>query len=79
MTWLEQFERIPMICLRREAGDEVVITVPPSTESRRIVISTYQIRESYVKLGFVADRDIAIYRGEIQTLVDADESQARPA
>jgi carbon storage regulator len=54
-----------MLVVSRKEHQEVFIDVPPSSETRRIVVSVPEIRGDKVRLGFDADRDIIVDRSEV--------------
>lgn len=51
-----------MLILARYSGDEVVITVPPSSEASSIVV---KVLKGSVKLGFEAPDQVNIVRSEL--------------
>jgi sRNA-binding carbon storage regulator CsrA len=53
-----------MLILTRKSQDEIVITVPPSTEEREIRVIVTKA-SGLVKLGFEADESINIVRAEL--------------
>ena len=62
-----------MLVLSRKIGEGVVITVPPSTETRTIRVSLADILGRRGSFGVEAERDIRIHRDEL--LPEADRSR----
>lgn len=54
-----------MLVLSRKISEQVYIDVPPSTQTRRIVVTTVDIDRGKIRLGFEADRDIKVMRPEL--------------
>lgn len=55
-----------MLVLQRLEGERLILTVPPSTTERQIVVDVVEIRSAdRVRLGVTADRSIAVDREEI--------------
>jgi carbon storage regulator len=57
-----------MLVLTRKRLETVVFGMP---DGRRITVSVQDLKGDKVRLGFNADADISIHRGEVQELVDA--------
>ncbi len=55
-----------MLVLTRKAGQRIVI-------DGRIVVSVEEIAEGKVRLGFIADKSVAINREEIQQVIDREQ------
>jgi len=55
-----------MLILSRKADQSVILVVPPSDKPQAIRVEVTEIGTSQVKLGFEADRVVAIHRAEIQ-------------
>lgn len=51
-----------MLLLRRRERQRIIIEV----EGRKILVEVVQIRKESVQLGFVADKDVEIWREELQ-------------
>lgn len=54
-----------MLVLSRQQNEEIVVSVPPSTEAREIRVAVMQIDRHKVRIGFHADRAVTIDRKEI--------------
>lgn len=71
-----------MLVLGRKIDESVVIEVPPDPDGRPRRIAVHYLshrgREG-VRLGFDADADITIHRGEIQSEIDARRAAGREA
>jgi sRNA-binding carbon storage regulator CsrA len=67
-----------VLVLGRYRGEQVVIEVPPSDRPRRVVVTTCEVRGDHARIGFDADRDITIHRGEVQAERDARRLQQEP-
>ena len=65
-----------MLLLTRKVNEEVVITVPPSTEPQRIrlVIIGLRIKQELIRLGFDADERVTIHRKEIQDIIESERA-----
>ena len=63
-----------MLLLARKVNEEIILTVPPSTETRtiRLVVIELRIKQEIVRLGFEADESIVIHRKEVQDLIDKE-------
>lgn len=58
-----------MLVLRRSVEEEVIITVPPSTEAQTVVVKVTGISKEpesngTVSLGFIAERQVSIVRDD---------------
>ncbi len=54
-----------MLCMSRRKSESVVITVPPSPVPREIRVMVIDAAPGKPRLGFTADKDVAIDREEI--------------
>ena len=54
-----------MLVLTRLLGQDVFIDVPPSPHGRRVRLTVVRVDRNRVKLGFEADREVAINRSEV--------------
>lgn len=54
-----------MLILSRQREEKTFIVVPPSTVQRIVEVCVSDIRGDKVRLGFKADKDIAVHRGEV--------------
>lgn len=61
-----------MLVLNRKEGQAIVITVPPSTVERQVVVTAVDTRHDRVRIGFTAGEDIKIHREEVQQAIDRD-------
>lgn len=50
----------------------IIMTIPPSAVPQTVTVNVLSIRPNNVRLGIEADRDIAIWRGEL-------DAAAKPA
>lgn len=62
-----------MLVLSRKKNEETVITVPPSTEPRTIVVTPIGLRTDKVRLGFNAPSEVAIHRREVHDAIRAEQ------
>lgn len=62
-----------MLVFNRHIDEEVVIT---TTDGRRVIVTVVGLRDDRVRLGFTADRDIEIHRGEVQAEVDRERHES---
>lgn len=60
-----------MLVLSRRAGEDLIITVPPSAEPQRITVCVVKILSDKVRLGCTASREVTVNRGEIQQIIDS--------
>lgn len=65
-----------MLLLARKVNEEIILTVPPSTDTRtiRLVVIELRIKQEIVRLGFDADESIVIHRKEVQDLIEAERA-----
>jgi sRNA-binding carbon storage regulator CsrA len=56
-------EFVPMLCLGRKVSQEVVIRVPAGP-AREIVVTLIEVRGSYIREGYTADKEVEIHRRE---------------
>ena len=61
-----------ILVLTRKVHETCVITTP---EGKRIEVVVTTLSNLNVRLGFIADVDVLIYRKEIQDQVDADKER----
>jgi len=54
-----------MLILSRKLGESIIITIPPSTETRNIKLTYVGERGISIRLGFEASKDIIILREEL--------------
>lgn len=54
-----------MLVLSRKLHEKIVLDVPPSAVSRRILVSVAEIDRGKVRLGFEADREVKVMRLEL--------------
>lgn len=54
-----------MLTLNRKKLERIIITVPPCKEPQTIEVCVAKIRGSQVALGFEADDEIIVDRGEV--------------
>ena len=68
-----------MLVLSRIVSQDIIIDVPPSHETQRIVVKICDIVShgktvtAKVRLGFHADKCISIQRAEIQERIDSEQ------
>lgn len=57
-----------MLVLTRRRGESVIITVPPSDRETvvEVVVTETVVEGGKTRLGFVADRSVAILRSELE-------------
>lgn len=60
-----------MLVLSRCKDQRIRITVPPSLEPQVIEMLVVEIRGDKARLGFYADKSVAIHRLEVQQRIDA--------
>jgi carbon storage regulator len=58
-----------MLVLSREV-DQVIVIVTP--EGRRIQMRVVELRGDKVRLGWDADREVSIHRGEVQRRIEKE-------
>ena len=58
------------LVLERHVNEEIVVTVPPSSQEQKISVKICKIYQKKVKIGFVAHREIVIHRKEVQEIID---------
>ena len=63
-----------MLVLSRKKSEQVIITVPPSAETRTVSMMVVEIRGDKVRVGFDADRDITINRKEVADAIERERS-----
>lgn len=60
-----------MLVLSRKNGDRVII----DTKSGQIVVTVVEIAPGKIRLGFDANRDIPIYRAELEPWKEEDKGK----
>ncbi len=64
-----------MLVLRRKVDEAIIVTIPPSAETRTMQIMVVEMRGTQgVKLGLTADESITIHRKEIQDIIEAERA-----
>jgi carbon storage regulator len=66
-----------MLVLTRQPDEGCVITFPPSATEQRVRVVVVDVRGDRTRLGFEAEREIAIHRDEVQVLVDGQLEERR--
>lgn len=55
-----------MLVIGRHEQEEIVITVPPSTEAREVVVTLVEIRSRIAaRIGVATDREVTVDRREV--------------
>lgn len=55
-----------MLILGRRVGESIVLTVPPSDQPTRIVLTVASIKEKGMRLGIEAPRVVDVLRSELE-------------
>lgn len=64
-----------MLVLARQRDEEIVVRVPASTQQREITFTVVDVRGDKVRIGVIAPKDVTIHRGEVQKLIDRENSK----
>lgn len=54
-----------MLVLSRKLLEKIILDVPPSSATQRIVVTVVDIDRGKIRLGIEAPRDVPIYRTEL--------------
>jgi len=61
-----------MLVLSRQRDEDVIITTP---EGREIVVTVVEVRGEKVRLGLVADKEVAIHRREVKEAIERENAR----
>ena len=61
-----------MLLLSRKKDEQIILTVPPSNETRRIVVSVVELQRGQVRLGVKAPKSVIVDRAEIDVRRNRD-------
>lgn len=62
-----------MLVLSRRVGEEIILTIPPSTEERRVTMKVVEYRRGdKVRIGVSAPDEIEVDRAEVRAEKDAE-------
>lgn len=61
-----------MLILSRTKHESIVIRVPPSSEVQEIKVMVTELRGNKARLGFTANREVSVFREEVQAKIDSE-------
>lgn len=63
-----------MLVITRMPLESFKLTIPPSNETREVMVQIVKVRGDHVTVGVEAPKEIRILRSEIEPLADADSA-----